>query len=144
MWKELGLFIRRPRQAPLLAFPISSSVGCLCPPLQTHYTPDASRAGYASSWAFGCPALRNWSQRIYLRFKILFISHQLLDRKEWVGQLAAVDCVRGGKGWLVGAGAWIELQIQSRVDVLAWSCRPSNSVHFGFLVMVFSVKCQGR
>ena len=36
--------------------------------------------------------------------------------------------------------AWIESQIQSTADVLAWSRRTSNSVHFGSLMVIVSVK----
>ena len=66
--------------------------------------------------------------------------HRLLDRKKWIGQASAIECVRGEKDGLVNAGTWIESQIQSKADVLSWSRRTSNSVHFGSLMVIVSVK----
>ena len=66
--------------------------------------------------------------------------HRLLDRKEWIGQASAIECVRGEKDGLVNAGTWIEYQIQSKADVLAWFRRTSNSVQFGSLMVIVSVK----
>ena len=48
--------------------------------------------------------------------------------------------IRGEKDGLVSAGAWIESQIQSKADFLAWSRRTSNSVHFGSLMVIVSIK----
>ena len=53
--------------------------------------------------------------------KIQGFVHRLLDRKEWISQASAIECVRGEKDGLVNAGTWIEAQIQSKADVLAWS-----------------------
>ena len=64
----------------------------------------------------------------------------LLDRKEWIGQASAIECVCGEKDGLVNAGTWIESQIQSKVDILAWSRRTSNSVNFRSLMVIVSVK----
>ena len=72
--------------------------------------------------------------------KVQGLVHRLLDRKEWIGQASAIECVRGEKDGLVNAGTWIEAQIQSKGDVLAWSRRTSNSVHFGSLIVIVSVK----
>ena len=63
--------------------------------------------------------------------KVQGLVHRLLDRKEWIGQASAIECVRGEKDGLVNAGTWIESQIQSKADVLAWSRRTSNPIHFG-------------
>ena len=51
-----------------------------------------------------------------------------------------VKPLRGEKDGLVDAGTWIESQIQSKADVLAWFRRTCNSVHFGSLVVIVSVK----
>ena len=72
--------------------------------------------------------------------KVQGLVHRLLDRKEWIGQASAIECVRDEKDGLVNAGTWIEAQIQSKADVLAWSRRTSNSVHFGSLMVIVSVK----
>ena len=72
--------------------------------------------------------------------KIQGLVHRLLDRKEWIGQASAIECVRGDGDGLVNAGTWIESQIQSKADVPAWSRRASNSVHFGSLMVIVSVK----
>ena len=72
--------------------------------------------------------------------KVQGLVHRLLDRKEWIGQASAIECVRGEKDGLVNAGAWSESQIQSKADVLAWSRPTSNSVHFGSLLVIVSVK----
>ena len=66
--------------------------------------------------------------------------HRLLDRKEWLGQRCAIACVRGEKDGLVHAGRWVGSQIQSKADVLAWFRRTANSVHFGSLMVIVSVK----
>ena len=72
--------------------------------------------------------------------KVQGLVHRLLYRKEWIGQVSAIECVRGEKDGLVTAGTWIEAQIQSKADVLAWSRRTSNFVHFGSLMVIVSVK----
>ena len=72
--------------------------------------------------------------------KVPGLAHRLLDRKESIGQASAIECLRGSKDGLVNAGTWIESQIQSKADVLAWSRRTSNSVHFGSLMVIASVK----
>ena len=48
--------------------------------------------------------------------KVQGLVHRLLDRKEWIGQASAFECVCGEKDGLVNAGAWIESQIQSKVE----------------------------
>ena len=73
-------------------------------------------------------------------FKAQGLVHRLLDREEWIGQASAIECVRGEKDGLVNAGTWIESQIQSQADALAWSRRTSNSVHFGSLMVIVSIK----
>ena len=65
------------------------------------------------------------------KVKVQGLVHRLLDRKEWLLQPSAIDCVRREKDGLVNACAFMESQIQSKADVLAWSRRTSNSVHFG-------------
>ena len=72
--------------------------------------------------------------------KVQGLVHRLLDREEWIGQASAIECVRGDKDGLVNAGTWIESQIQSKADVLAWSRRTSNSAHFGSLMVLVSAK----
>ena len=71
--------------------------------------------------------------------KVQGLVHRHLDRKEWIGQASAIECVRGEKDGLVNAGTWIESQIQSKADVLAWPRRTSNSVHFGSLMVLMVV-----
>ena len=72
--------------------------------------------------------------------KVQGLVHRLLDRKQWLGQPSAIECFRGEKDGSVNAGTWSESQIQSKADVLAWSRRASNSVHFGSLMVIVSVK----
>ena len=36
--------------------------------------------------------------------KVQGLVHRLLDRKEWIGQASAIECVRGEKDGLVNAG----------------------------------------
>ena len=72
--------------------------------------------------------------------KVQGLVHRLLDRKQWIGQASAIECHRGEKDGLVNAGTWIQAQIQSKADVLAWFGGTSNSVHFGSPMVIVSVK----
>ena len=80
------------------------------------------------------------SLRLVSKVKVQGLVHRFLDCKEWIGQASAIECVRGEKDGLVNAFTWIEAQIQSKTDVLAWSRRASNSVHFASLMVIVAVK----
>ena len=43
--------------------------------------------------------------------KVEGLVYHLLDRKEWIGQASAIECIRGEKDGFVNAGSWIEPQI---------------------------------
>ena len=72
--------------------------------------------------------------------KIPGLVHRLLDRKEWAGQPGAYQAIKKEKDGLVEVGTWLEEEIISRSDVLAWASRTSNVVHFGNLMIILSVK----
>ena len=44
------------------------------------------------------------------------------------------------KDGLVDVGTWIEEEIVSKGDVLAWATRTSNVIPFGNLMVILSVK----
>ena len=72
--------------------------------------------------------------------KIPGLVHRLLDRKEWAGQPGAYEAIKKEKDGLVGVGTWLEDEIVSKKDVLAWATRTSNVIHFGNLMVILSVK----
>ena len=72
--------------------------------------------------------------------KIPGLVHRLLNRKEWAGQPGAYEAIKKEKDGLVDVGAWLEEEIVSKGDVLAWATRTSNVVHFGNLMIMLSVK----
>ena len=72
--------------------------------------------------------------------KIPGLVHRLLDRKEWAGQPGAHEAIKKEKDGLVEVGAWLEEEIISESDVLAWASRTSNVVHFENLMIILSVK----
>ena len=72
--------------------------------------------------------------------KIPGLVHRLLDRKEWAGQPGAYEAIKKEKDDLVEVGTWLEEEIISKSDVLAWATRTSNVVHFGNLMIILSVK----
>eukprot|EP00439_Symbiodinium_sp_Y106_P073536 s2681_g13.t2 len=72
--------------------------------------------------------------------KIPGLVHRLLDRKEWAGQPGAYEAIKKEKDGLVDVGTWIEEEIVSKSDVLAWATRTSNVIHFGNLMIILSVK----
>ena len=72
--------------------------------------------------------------------KIPGLVHRLLDRKEWAGQPGAYEAIKKEKDGLVEVGTWLEEEIISKSDVLAWASRTSNVVHFGNLMIILSVK----
>ena len=72
--------------------------------------------------------------------KIPGLVHRLLDRKEWAGQPGAYEAIKKEKDGLVDVGTWIQEEIVSKSDVLAWATRTSNVVHFGNLMIILSVK----
>ena len=48
--------------------------------------------------------------------------------------------IKKEKDGLVDVGTWIEEEIVSKSDVLAWATRTSNVIHFGNLMIILSVK----
>ena len=66
--------------------------------------------------------------------------HRLLDRKEWVSQLGAHEAIGKEKNGLLEAGTWLESEIISKAEALAWATRTSNVIHIGSLMVILSVK----
>ena len=68
--------------------------------------------------------------------------HRLLDRKEWVGQPGTQEANGKDKSGLLEAGAWLEDEIMSKAEALAWAwaSRTSNVIHIGSLMVILSVK----
>ena len=66
--------------------------------------------------------------------------HRLLDRKEWVSQPGAHEAIGKEKSGLLEAGTWLEDEITSKAEALAWATRTSNVIHIGSLMVILSIK----
>ena len=69
--------------------------------------------------------------------KVPGLVHRLLDRKEWAGQPGAYEAIKKEKDGLVGVGTWLEEEIISKNDGLAWATRTSNVVDDHFVCEEF-------
>ena len=58
----------------------------------------------------------------------------------WSAGPGAYEAIKKEKDGLVEVGTWLEEEIISKSDVLAWASRTSNVVHFGNLMIILSVK----